>query len=295
MLSMSGFGSAQAGVGPSTVEVEVRAVNNRFLKCQLKLSRNLARYESELEALVRELVARGTVTLTVLFRDARTEGAGAIDAALAARFHRDAISLAQALGLEPKMSLDALLALPGVVSAGDEDAAVDEAAVSAVKAAVRAAVEDMKAMRRREGGILKQELVTIVARIEEFARRIEKRAPEIVAEYQTKLRKRLQTLLADAADRVVVSDDLVLRECAVFADRSDVAEEVQRLFSHCRQFRVIADSEDQAGRRLDFLIQEMLREANTVASKSSDVQVAQWVVDAKVDIERLREQAQNVE
>lgn len=295
MLSMSGFGSAQATNGQSSVDVEIRSVNNRFLKVQLKLSRNLARYEADFEAIVRESVARGTVTLSIALRDPRTATQASIAAGQAKRLHDDALALARALGLEPRLSLEALLALPGVVAAGEDETGVEEGVLATAKDAVRAAIADMRAMRRREGEILKKELSAVVARVEDFARRIAERAPSIVAEYQAKLRKRLQALLADSADRVVVGDDLVLRECAVFADRSDVAEEVQRLLSHCQQFRKIAESDDQAGRRLDFLVQEMLREANTVASKSNDVQVAQWVVDAKVDIERLREQAQNVE
>jgi uncharacterized protein (TIGR00255 family) len=292
---MTGFGAASRTVSQGTVSVEARSVNNRFLKCQLKLSRNVAPFEADFEAIVREKIARGTLSAAIVVRETQARPGFLINETQALELYRSALDLARRLGSDERPALLDVLALPGVVCSADDTASLDEELLEQAKAALREALEGLVAMRRVEGASLTGELERLLDRIASMAKNITERSPACVHDYRDKLRKRLERLLADARDKVSITDEMLLRECAVFADKSDVAEETQRLGSHIEQFRRILATEEQVGRKLDFLIQEMLRESNTIASKAGDFQIAQWVVEMKVDLERLREQIQNAE
>ncbi|HEX6885674.1 MAG TPA: YicC/YloC family endoribonuclease [Planctomycetota bacterium] len=290
LRSMTGFGAA-AGAGRSgtPLRVEVRSVNHRHLAVKTRLPETLFALESEVEGRVRARCERGAVTVHVA---AERGGAGGarIDHALARRYRDELAGLAGELGLAPALSLDALVGLPGVLAAADgadEDTLGQEAL-----ALLDEALERMLAMRAREGAALEADLRKHARALAQLAARIEKRMPRVVRANHAGLAKRLQALLGG---KLPVARDELAREIALLADKLDVSEELVRLASHLAQLDTLLAKGGRIGRQLDFLVQEILREVNTIGSKCSDATVAHWVVEAKTHVERLREQVQNVE
>jgi len=290
-LSMTGCGSAAASAGDSTVRVEIRGVNGRQFKLSLRSSEGLASLEPRIEALVRRRVERGTVHLAVVAAGPAVSGGRRLDRGQLAAYLDDLESFAAERGLALPPAADALLGLPGVVAdvAGDADAA--ERVWPLVEQAVTAAVDGFDRMRRDEGATLAAEMRTTCGDIAGLVDMIRSRVPEVVIAYRDRLLDRVASLLSDRPTPLAEGD--VAREVALIADRTDVTEELVRLRSHLDQFSRLLD-EESPGRALDFLAQELGREANTIASKSLDVTIAHAVVDIKTRIERLREQAQNI-
>ncbi len=293
MRSMTGFGRCRRTEDERTVEIELRSVNHRFLKLQMRLPRELQALEAPIEAEIKRSVARGSLNLTIRCSETGGRSSVVVDRELALDLHRESRDLAAELGLEAP-GLEAILRLPGVVRPADPDEGPDEAQTKLVMSALEEAVAALSRMREEEGERLLEELRRLKARIGEEVAEVAQRAPEVVSEYSAKLAKRLNQLLAQNSDRVTVLENDLLREVALFADRADISEELQRLSSHLEQFDEVVASEE-VGRKLDFLLQEMLRETNTIASKAADSEVARRVIEIKTDLERLREQAQNIE
>jgi uncharacterized protein (TIGR00255 family) len=292
MRSMTGYGKALARDEHRDVEVEVRSVNNRFLKTQLRLARPVQELESELEGMIRKSVERGTVSLAVRVEQRSRAGQLRIDREALRSLDAQARAIAEELKVAPVSDLSSWLRVPGVIVEDEADAQSQEELTRLVREAVDAAIRDLVAMRRVEGDKLARDLRVITGRLESALAKVQARAPEVVAAHREKLRTRLNAWLDEQG--ATLDDKDLLREVAVFADRSDVAEEMQRLGSHLEQFETLL-SEEGVGRKLDFLAQEMLREVNTIGSKSSDLDLAHAVVDMKSELEKLREQAQNVE
>lgn len=291
LRSMTGFGAASGQVGSFHARVEARSVNHRHLQTKLRLPQELSALEPEVEALVRKTLERGTVTLSIAVERAVQGGTGLLDAALARQYLAQVRELGAELGLAPDVSLSQLIALPGVVaptSAGELPEKLRGELLALVKRALDALVE----MRSVEGRALAEDLRGNLAALAVLVARIEKRMPKVVRQQQKNLRRRVEELLGPAA---APSPTDLARELALLADRSDVAEELARLKSHVAQFESEMRRSESVGRRLDFLVQELLREVNTVASKCNDADVAHWSVDMKARIERLREQVQNIE
>lgn len=293
MKSMTGFGKALARDERRDVEVEVRSVNNRFMKTQLRLARQVQALEPELETLLRSQIDRGSVTLAVRIEERAVAADFRLDRGLIKRLHEESRELASELGLSAPDDLSAYLRIPGVLI---EDAATHEDDAEALSALVRDAVSEalngLVSMRETEGATLARDLRLVTSRISESLTAVRARAPEVVDAYREKLHQRLSAWVEERG--ATVEDADLLREVAAYADRSDIAEEMQRLASHLDQFESLLD-EDGVGRKLDFLAQEMLREVNTIGSKSSDLTLAHAVVEMKAELEKLREQAQNVE
>ncbi len=294
MRSMTGFGRASLHGSDRHIEVEVRSVNNRFLKIQMRVGRHLAAMEPRIESLLKERISRGTVSLVLRVEDDALPSGHRLDRALATRLHDEAKLLAQELGEDSTPSLADILKLPGVVVPSDSVDELPQALLDDLETSVRDAIDALVTMRTDEGSRLSKELKSITARIAVVVAQIKDRAPQLVVEYRDKLRQRLTKLLADLPGHGTLDESTLMREVAIMADRSDISEEIQRLESHLHQFDALTD-EDVVGRRLDFLVQEMLRETNTIGSKASDAEVSGWVVEIKSELERLREQAQNVE
>ena len=296
LRSMTGFGSATVERGGLGLTAELRSVNHRHLVVRVKGPAELAGLDVELEQRIKRSLARGSVT--VVLRMDRTGAAGtvAIHEDLLRAYAERLDRLAAELGREP-LGLDRLLSLPGVLGGEEDDAgARNEAAHALALEAADAALADLVAMREREGRALAEDLAGHATRLAELVGLVEERMPKVVCEHHLGLHKRLEELL-DGTRRVEEQD--LARELALLADRLDVSEEVSRLRSHLDQLDELlsagATGRDGTGRRLDFLIQETLREVNTVGSKCNDATVAHWVVDMKNVVERLREQAANVE
>ncbi|MCE9637170.1 MAG: YicC family protein [Planctomycetes bacterium] len=288
--SMTGFGAASRETGGFAVRVEARSVNNRGLTISVRAPSFLDAQSAAIEAGVKRRCSRGTVAVAISIQRARNAAPSRIASAVVADYAEQASILAEELGMHPP-SLGDLLRLPGALE--DAPAAdATEAELATVVEAVDAALDEMIVMRDREGASLAAELRSLVAQLEDAAGRVEARAPAAVLVQRDKLRERLSQLLVPGQ---TIPDDLIAREIAVLADRTDVAEEVARLRSHVSQWREALDQGGAVGRRLDFLTQELGREANTVGSKCQDAETTRIVVEMKVAVERLKEQTANLE
>ena len=285
--SMTGFGAATREAGGAVAQVEARSVNNRHLTVSMRAPAAFDARQAELEALVRARLQRGTVTVTISVRAPRNAAPSRINAAVVKDYARQ---LAEAdLPTSPDV-IGQLLRLPGAIEDAPP-ATFGEEEFSLVREALEAALGALLEMREREGAALHAELDVGAIDIERLAGLVASRVPAAVAAAKARLEERLAALLGDTA----LTPELVAREVAVLADRTDVAEEVARLASHVAQWRDALREGGPIGRRLDFLAQEMGRETNTIGSKSQDEALARAVVDMKVAIERLKEQAANVE
>jgi uncharacterized protein (TIGR00255 family) len=289
---MTGYGQAAFEVEGAGFEVELRSVNHRHLDVKARLPRGLAGFEGELRAQVAERIARGKVDLTVR----ATSGAALadtveLDLAVAERYLAAAAALRARHDVPGDLDVRALLGLPGVARVVERELGED-AARSALRSALAAALDSALAMRAAEGAALDRELRGRLARLDELVHAIEARAELVQRAVRDRLRKRAEQL----RDETGLLDEARLHQEVVWAaDRLDVTEECVRLRSHVAQFRGLLDASGPAGRRLDFLLQEMGREANTIGSKSADAPVAHDVVELKTELERIREQVQNVE
>jgi len=288
--SMTGFGAGRGGAAGEVVEAEVRSVNHKFCEVKARLPREMASLETDLVRQVKDRLARGGVEFSL--RRSATRGAltPRVDAELAAGYARAFEEVRARLGLSGQVSLSEVLAADGVVTL--EERAVDlEAARSAAAEALAGALEALLTMREREGAALARDLEGRLAVVEGVAARLAELSPLSVETYRARLHERVAEL-----SRGLAPDPARLAtEVALFADRTDVTEELTRLSSHVAQMRGLLASGEPAGRKMDFLVQEMHREANTVGSKSQSAEAASAVVSLKAEIERMREQVQNVE
>ena len=294
LISMTGQGQSRRIVGAIEVVVEVRAVNNRFFKLQLRTSDVLNHLEPQIEALARQHVRRGSLNMSVYVnRDARPSDYRLQEVAIAS-YYAQCQSIAARLGIDSQVTMGHLLALPGVVVENQtEDREPDEELIAQTLAGVSDALACLNRMREAEGTNMANELRGQVERINHIKVAIEEKAPMVIDDYRERLRLRVQQGLALVGVDVHATD--VLRETQIFADKADVREEIVRLRSHTRQFASLLDEPESQGRKLDFLIQEMFREANTIGSKAGDSEIAQRVVDIKAIIEQMRELVQNAE
>ena len=286
--SMTGFGAAQAVQDGCRYGVEVRAVNGRYLKCVTRLPDELVGLEPMVEREVGAILKRGTVTVSIRFVDESAEAAAEINVAALQRYVQQ---------LEPVIgdAIDptSLLSLPGVLSQEGVGARREEAA-SIIERLVGEATAQVELMRQREGGATADELRVHLDAIAQRLEAIRDRAPMVVEAYEARMHQRMETLLAQVGAEVRPED--LLREVAVFAERSDIAEEIARLGAHLEQFRDILSREGElVGRTLDFLSQEMLRETNTIGSKCLDSDVGRLIVEIKGGVDRIKEQVQNLE
>jgi uncharacterized protein (TIGR00255 family) len=291
-LSMTGCGVGVAAEGDSTCRVEIRAVNGRQFKLTIRGREMLAPLESRIDAVIRGRVRRGTLHATVETSGVSAAGGRRLDRGQLSAYLDDLESFCSARGLPLPQTADGLLGLPGVIFDHEPDAASAERAWPLVERALAAALDGLDGMRRHEGAALAAEMRATCGEILGLVDEVRGRVPLVVIAYRDRLLERVTKLLTDAATVVGPAD--VAREVALIADRTDVTEELVRLASHVDQCSRLLD-EESPGRSLDFLAQEIGREANTIASKSLDVAIAHAVVEIKTRIERLREQAQNIE
>jgi uncharacterized protein (TIGR00255 family) len=288
--SMTGFGAGRAGRGAEEIDVEVRSVNHKFCEVKVRLPREISALEVEISRTVKERLARGGVEVSVRRASSRGAAAPRVDVALAAEYARAFEDLRLRLGMADSVSLSEILAADGVVALEERPADLD-AARAAVAPALSQALDRLAAMREREGEALARDVAGRLEELESLVARVERLAPQSVEHHRARLHERVQEL-----SRGFAPDPARLaQEVALFADRIDVAEEITRLRSHAGQARALISGGDPAGRKLEFLVQEMHREVNTIGSKSQSAEIAQLVVALKAEIERMREQVQNVE
>ena len=289
MLSMTGYGRATCETDGRQLTIELKSVNHRFLDLSFRMPRNLMFLEDDARKAIAEKLARGHVDVFMTYRNLRSDARTVqVDRALFDAYAQALDTLAGG-GLRDDRSLMSVARMPDVMIV--TEAEEDQDAVRALMLKTMAqALEQLLAMRRREGASMAEDLGRKVDAIEEMTRKIEARYPETVEEYTRRLRASIEELIGQNVD-----ETRLLTEVAVMADRSAIAEETVRLHSHIQQLRETFQREEPIGRRLDFLVQELNREVNTISSKSQDVPITRLAVECKAEIEKLREQLQNVE
>lgn len=293
--SMTGYGDASAQINGVHYFVEIRSLNNKYFKATIRLADSLQGLEAEIETRLREKVSRGTVTLNARCTDVSAAAAYEINTKALARYMEQLATLKGADGQPFKADLGQLLSLPGVLQPPGNEEELLEAARKAFQPLIEKALTNLLAMRAREGGVLVEDLRDQLKLISERLELVAQRAPVVIAEYETRLRTRIDTLFRDAGQRAEPVE--VIREVASYAERTDIAEEIKRLGAHVDQFRELLAKADgkPIGRTLDFLTQEMLREANTIVSKSPEAAISRSTVEIKGAIDRIKEQVQNLE
>ena len=289
---MTGYGSASAPLAGGTVEAEVRAVNNRFLKVNTRLSEAVAAIEPEVEPIVRRHLRRGTVSVGIAVRSSQSPAAGSIDVAALAEYLRQAAQAAAAARWTGPMG--DFLQLPGVVRGGEAaEASADQTILPKVRECLTAALDDLQRMRLREGAAMQEQFSLTLQNFRRELSRIDALADQALGEYETRLEAKIRNVQQQYGLNFNPAD--ILREVTLYADRSDIREELIRFESHIAQMESLLRADESPGRKLEFLIQEMHREANTIGSKSTHGDIAAAVVEIKTGIEQLREIVQNVE
>jgi uncharacterized protein (TIGR00255 family) len=291
IYSMTGQGRAKLAVDGMEVEAEVRSVNNRFLKVTFKLTEPLSPFELTMENLVREHLKRGSVHVFVRYAGTGQSQTAAINTDLLQHYLSQTTQVVKKTGHLLTLELGSVLNLPGVLVPGNmaDDGALSDLTLKTLAAALL----DLNRMRQTEGNAMGRQLGELVRSVRELRSQIETRAPEVIAEYRKRLESRVRTALNDLGHS---ADELdILREVLQFSDRCDVREELVRLSSHLDRFEEALDGAESQGRRLDFLIQEIFRETNTIGAKANDATIAHYVVSIKTSVEQMRELVQNVE
>tara|TARA_Y100001934_G_C12349841_1_gene774746 strand:+ start:1748 stop:2602 length:855 start_codon:yes stop_codon:yes gene_type:complete len=284
---MTGQGSATLTADGTTVTVEIRAVNNRHLKINLRCPDSLITLESVIEKSIRSVVGRGTVNVNIKVEKHSRAGDFSIDLDLLTSYRQQLQTETTA-----DVSTDTLLSLPGVVTS-KSGADNSDASRSLILRVVEEALFQFNQMRVTEGEALSSDLDLQIERLTALIVEIRQHAPLVIQRYSARLTEKLNQLLQQ--HNVTLSDSDLAREIGIFADRCDITEEVVRLDSHLKQFRDVMESQISQGRKLDFITQELFREINTIGSKANDASIANCVVESKTVVERIREQVQNCE
>ena len=298
LKSMTGFGRGQYEDENFSVTVEMKTVNHRYNEVAIRLPRFLNPLEDKIRKTILKTVNRGRIDVFINADYTSSENCTLkVDKNLAAAYHRALQEVGSAIGLE-ELTLNSAQEVMYLSRCQDvinvKEGFFDvETVWPKVEQAVAEALKNLVAMRETEGGNIYGDFIYRADLIAEKLTQIEARSPMVVEEYQAKLTDRLNNLLAD--HNITVEPERLLQEVAIFADRTSITEEIVRLKSHIKQFKTIIASDQPVGRKLDFLIQEFNREANTIASKANDYTLAQIVVEIKAEIEKIREQIQNIE
>ncbi|MHB0957549.1 MAG: YicC/YloC family endoribonuclease [Pirellulaceae bacterium] len=293
LLSMTGHGESHVQGNGTSITVEVRTLNSRYFKLTVRAGEGYASWEPRIEAVVRQRVRRGTVQVSVRVDRQVTADRYQLNMAVLAGYRRQLEGLSEKVSGVGSIRLESLLVLPGVVDEHALESLEIESDWPLMEAALQQALTNLDEMRREEGRVMTDDLRGNCQSIALELEQIAGRAPLVAEAYRTRLTERLNKLLHEY-DRTVEPADIV-REVGTFAERSDISEELVRLRSHIEQFLGFAELPESSGRKLDFLTQEMFREANTIGSKANDADIASHVVEIKALIERMREMIQNVE
>lgn len=293
LKSMTGFGVAEYKDSELTLRVELRSVNNRFLKIDSRLPEILQSFETEIERPIREKLARGTVLLNVNYQSLKQESEYVLSTERLKEYYRLITDIKNEIGSKERVSINSLILLPGILQKGKNSQADKNALLSLCISLIKEALEKMMNMRAAEGRHLAKDIEQRIAFVVSALNKIETMSPVIVQEYSKRLRSRVAALLSGTD--IELTDSNLCREIAIFAERCDITEEISRLKSHLCQLQETINSDESVGRKLDFIIQEMFRETNTMCSKANDSVMMKDLVEVKTEIEKMREQIFNIE
>lgn len=291
MNSMTGFGRCEIVRDGRLLEMEIKTVNHRFLDLSIRTPRFMGCHEQELRDVLKSYLRRGHVEVFVRYASERDDATKAIlDTAQVQAYADAAKQISQMLDIENDLSVSNILAVPDILSCEPSESEIEAIGVLLVEAA-RKACEQVVSARENEGLRLWEDIEGRLDKLWEITNVIEKKEPVLVAEYQLRLSERLKELM----DSLPVDETRVAQEVAIFADRANVTEEITRIRAHLTQLRELSDAEGAQGRNMDFIVQELNREFNTIGSKSQDTDVTRAALDGKAEVEKIREQVQNIE
>ena len=291
ILSMTGYGTGSAQKDSASVSVEIKTVNHRFLDLHLRISREYQSLEGEIQQLIRAALDRGRVDVSVTVQNTAAVSFE-INSSLLKGYVEAAGKLREDYGFQDSLDLKSVLSLPGILQAKDSVQSENSALLpELLRASVKGALDGVLRMRTQEGEALRADMRQNLSSIEENANHIRELSTNSAAEHLRKLRERLDQLLPQAG----IDPQRLAQEAALIADKCDISEELARLKSHIEQYYFLVDAKEKAGKKLDFLLQELQREANTILSKSGNLEISRLAIAIKTDIEKLREQVQNVE
>lgn len=291
VISMTGYGQGEAVFSGRTITVELRSVNNRYFDCAVRIPRIYLFMEEQIKSAVQQEVSRGKVDVFVTIDSCDLSPIEiSINQAVAEGYYKAYSQLSEIFEIPNDLTASCLAKLPDVLSVEKAQENTDEIREQ-ILTVVSLALKDFHDMRCKEGEKLRSDLLDRCMTVEHLLQKIEARSPRTVEEYQQKLENRIKDLL----DSKEFDETRILTEAAIFADKVAISEETVRLHSHLSQLREMLNLEGSVGRKLDFLIQEFNREANTIGSKCSDLEMSRFVVDMKGEIEKMREQTQNIE
>lgn len=289
--SMTGYGSAKSVIDGMEISIELKSVNNRFLDCSVRMPRSLLFAEDRVKAVVQEHISRGKVDVFVNVGTSQDEGVIVKVNELLLRSYVEAVRhIAEEYQLPQELSAISLSRYPDVLSVEKKELQ-QEPMAEAIRELAERALQDFDSMRLREGQKLSEDVLMRLEKIESLVSEVERQAPNTLMEY----RKRLEDKLHEVLGASGIEESRILTEAAIFADRIAVDEETVRLRSHISQLRAMIDGGSPIGRKIDFLVQEFNREANTIGSKCQNKEIAYSVVEIKAEIEKIREQIQNIE
>ncbi|MDY4676918.1 MAG: YicC/YloC family endoribonuclease [Candidatus Borkfalkiaceae bacterium] len=290
MYSMTGFGKAEYKNGYE-ITVEIKTVNNRFLDVLPKYPKSFVAYDDLIRKNVQSKITRGRVELFFSFSDTRDcEKTVNVDLPLAKAYYDASVKIADYLGIENDFTVGQIMRSPDVIDFSDDSEDDEQALATAIKTVLENALDNLNAMRKTEGDKLKNDLLAHVDEVEKLVSKIEQRAPIVAENFRKRIDERVRNILLATQ----VDEARLLQEVALFADKSCIDEELTRLKSHISQYRKLMEL-DTPGRKVDFLVQEFNREANTICSKSNDIEVTNDALLLKGEIEKIREQIQNIE
>jgi uncharacterized protein (TIGR00255 family) len=290
---MTGFGEAHQTDGGLTVAIEIRAINSRYFKLSVRAGERYSTLEPRIEATLREKIRRGTVQVSVRATRAKVADDFTINVTALSSYRDQLEKLHDRWHISENVEIESLLLLPGVVDEQPTQSIDVDADWPLIESTLLQAIVALEKMRSDEGQAMEDDLRANCQAIGNELAAIEKQAPKVADSYRDRLRDRVNKLLAEHDVTVETSD--LIREVSLFADRCDISEEIVRLGSHLDQFESIMKVPDSAGRKLEFLTQEMFRETNTIGSKANDIEIARGVIEIKTAIEKIREMVQNIE
>lgn len=289
--SMTGYGRGERTLHDRTITVELRSVNNRYLDCNVKMPRIYLFAEEALKSCVQAHITRGKVDVFVsVDSQQQDQCAVTLNRSVAMGYHAALCELRDTLQLKDDISVSLMSRFPEMFRVEKPEEDLEQAAED-IKETLELALADFDAMREREGARMEADLRSHASEIERLTGLVEVRSPQTVAEYRARLQSKMSEILANTQ----LDESRILTEAAIFADKVAVDEETVRLRSHLAQLDHMLKQGGPVGRKLDFLIQEFNREANTIGSKGNDIEIARYVVDLKAEIEKIREQVQNIE
>ncbi|MDD2483874.1 MAG: YicC family protein [Eubacteriales bacterium] len=293
LKSMTGFGRSEYNDEKRNIVAEIKSVNHRYSDISVKMPRRYSFAEERLKALIKDVARRGKIDLSLMVENLTEDDTNiCLNPVVAKQYYDNLRKLQENFDLAGDITLQYLASLPDVMKAMP-DVEDEEELFKSLSIPVMEAARRLDEMRMIEGAKLTEDIIKRGELIREKIQRIEKRAPAVVAAYAQKMKERINDLLGGT---LVVPEDRILIEAAVFADKSNITEELVRLDSHILQLdRIIEESKEPDGKKLDFLVQEMNREANTIGSKANDAEITNLVLEIKSEIEKIREQVQNIE